>query len=73
VLGIGDDWSRDQQTLGGLREAVAARSTAPILLVRGHGQRRRFATRKAKGWLADTGETDALAARTATAEGELPH
>jgi Kef-type K+ transport system membrane component KefB/nucleotide-binding universal stress UspA family protein len=54
VLGVGDEWGRNKATLGGLREAVAARSTAPILLVRRHGQKR---TRRAKEWIVDTGET----------------
>jgi len=53
VLGVGDEWARNQ-AIGGLRERVAARSTAPIVLVRGHGQRKR---RGAKEWIVDTGET----------------
>jgi nucleotide-binding universal stress UspA family protein len=54
VLGVGEDWARDQQSLGGLRETVAARATAPILLVRRFGQRRR--RRGTQEWIVDTGE-----------------
>ena len=54
VLGVGDDWARDKRSLGGLREMVAARSMAPILLVRRHGQKR---TRRSREWIVDTGET----------------
>ena len=52
VLGVGDDWGRDQESLGGLRERVAARSTAPILLVRRHGQKRGLVGRKPREWIA---------------------
>jgi Kef-type K+ transport system membrane component KefB/nucleotide-binding universal stress UspA family protein len=52
VLGVGDDWGRDQESLGGLRERVAARSTAPILLVRRHGQKRGLVGRKQQDWIA---------------------
>lgn len=48
VLGVGDEWARDKRSLGGLREAVAARSSAPILLVRRHGQTR---LRKPREWI----------------------
>jgi Kef-type K+ transport system membrane component KefB len=34
VLGLGDDWARDSESLGDLRELVAARSPTPMLLVR---------------------------------------
>ena len=71
VLGMGDEWRRNQRSLGGLRQSVAARSTAPILLVRGHDQRR-LAARKPKEWLVDTGETEAAVRMAETeAEGDL--
>jgi nucleotide-binding universal stress UspA family protein len=51
VLGMGDEWARNNWSLGGLRESVAARSTAPILLVRRHGQKKR--TRRARAWIGE--------------------
>lgn len=69
VLGVGDDWRRDQASLGGLRERVAARSNAPILLVRRHGQKRGLGLglgRRPREWIVDTAET----AVVQTAEGE---
>ena len=38
VLGVSDEWVRNRE-VGALREAVAARTPTPILLVRRHGQR----------------------------------
>jgi Kef-type K+ transport system membrane component KefB/nucleotide-binding universal stress UspA family protein len=64
VLGVGDDWARDKRSLGGLREMIAARSTAPILLVRRHGQKR---LSRSKEWLVDTGETAVVDLRDAGA------
>ncbi|MDQ1444889.1 MAG: hypothetical protein QOI20_1353 [Acidimicrobiaceae bacterium] len=69
VLGVGDDWAKDQRSLGGLREKVAARSTAPILLVRRHGQKR---TRRSKEWIVDTGQTAAISASGSSAESIEP-
>jgi nucleotide-binding universal stress UspA family protein len=66
VLSVGDDWARDKASLGGLREKVAARSSAPILLVRRHGQKRGLVGRKPKEWMIDSGETAAIS----TAKGE---
>jgi K+:H+ antiporter len=39
VMGVSDRWVRDQHSLGELRESVAARASAPVLVVRRHGQR----------------------------------
>ena len=50
VLGVGDAWVRDKGSLGGLREAVAARTSAPLLIVRRHGQSR---LRRPKEWIVD--------------------
>jgi Kef-type K+ transport system membrane component KefB/nucleotide-binding universal stress UspA family protein len=41
VLGVSDTWIHDQHSLGELREALAARAMAPLLIVRRHGQRGR--------------------------------
>src|SRR5438094_19399 len=38
VMGVSDKWVRDQHSLGRLRESVAARASAPLLVVRRHGQ-----------------------------------
>ena len=38
VLGVSDRWVRDQHSLGELRDVVAARAAAPVLIVRKHGQ-----------------------------------
>jgi len=65
VLGVGDDWVRNQNSLGGLRDAVAARTSAPLLIVRRHGQKGRL--RKPREWIVDTGEID-LTGRDAVAE-----
>ncbi|MDQ1396893.1 MAG: hypothetical protein QOG64_2152, partial [Acidimicrobiaceae bacterium] len=56
VLGVGDEWVHNKDSLGGLREAVAARTSAPLLVVRRHGQRGRL--RKQREWIVDTGELD---------------
>jgi nucleotide-binding universal stress UspA family protein len=58
VLGVGDEWVRNKDSLGGLREAVAARAAAPLLIVRRHGQK--GGLRRPKEWIVDTGETEAL-------------
>lgn len=34
VLGVGDDWAADAESLGDVREGVAERSTTPLLVVR---------------------------------------
>jgi hypothetical protein len=49
VLGLGDEWARNKESLGGLREAVAARTPVPTILVRRHGQRSRL--RRAREWI----------------------
>ncbi|MBV9410822.1 MAG: universal stress protein, partial [Acidimicrobiia bacterium] len=38
VMGVSDKWVRDQNSLGELRESVAARASAPVLVVRRQGQ-----------------------------------
>ena len=38
VLGVGDRWSAEDRSLGGLRHAVAARANAPTLIVRRGGK-----------------------------------
>jgi Kef-type K+ transport system membrane component KefB/nucleotide-binding universal stress UspA family protein len=38
VMGVSDKWVRDQHSLGELRESVAARASAPVLVVRRAGQ-----------------------------------
>jgi nucleotide-binding universal stress UspA family protein len=38
VMGVSDKWVKDQHSLGDLRESVAARATAPVLVVRRTGQ-----------------------------------
>jgi Kef-type K+ transport system membrane component KefB/nucleotide-binding universal stress UspA family protein len=38
VMGVSDKWVRDQHSLGELRESVAARASAPVLVVRRQGQ-----------------------------------
>ena len=60
VLGVGDEWVRNKESLGGLREAVAARTSAPLLIVRRHGQRGRL--RRPREWLVDSDELDLTAA-----------
>src|SRR4051812_16309605 len=55
VLGVGDTWIRDTGSLGGLREAVAARSTAPLIIVRRHGQSR---LRRQREWIVDVTSED---------------
>ena len=39
VMGVSDQWVRNQHSLGELRDSVAARASAPVLIVRRHGQR----------------------------------
>jgi nucleotide-binding universal stress UspA family protein len=38
VLGVSDKWVKDQNSLGQLRESMAARASAPVLVVRRQGQ-----------------------------------
>ena len=38
VMGVSDKWVKDQDSLGALRESVAARASAPVLVVRRAGQ-----------------------------------
>ena len=38
VMGVSDRWVKDKDSLGDLRESVAARANAPVLIVRREGQ-----------------------------------
>ena len=58
VLGVSDEWAHEKQSLGRLREAVAARSTTPILLVRRHAQPKRRWMGRGREWMTTTGEID---------------
>ena len=59
VLGVSDEWAHEKQSLGRLREAVAARSTTPILLVRRHAQpKRRWLGGKHREWMTTSGDID---------------
>ena len=58
VLGVGEQWARDKRSLGGLRGAVAARATAPVIIVRRHGQR--AGLRRPRDWIVQSGEAGAL-------------
>ena len=58
VLGVSDKWASDKETLGDLREAMAARASSPLLVVRRHGRptRRR---RKEREWMDEhSGDVD---------------
>jgi hypothetical protein len=61
VLGVGDEWVRNKQSLGGLRASIAARATAPLLIVRRHGQKGRL--RRQREWIVDTGEMAAISTK----------
>jgi nucleotide-binding universal stress UspA family protein len=58
VLGVGDEWVRNKQSLGGLRASIAARASVPLLIVRRHGQKGRL--RRQREWIVDTGEVEAI-------------
>jgi Kef-type K+ transport system membrane component KefB/nucleotide-binding universal stress UspA family protein len=59
VLGVGDTWAADQQTLGSLRELVAEHIPTPMLVVRRAGQQRRRFGRRDGEWMEEsTGEID---------------
>ena len=58
VLGVSDEWAHEKQSLGRLREAVATRSSAPILLVRRHAQPRRRWLGRGKEWMTTSGDID---------------
>lgn len=58
VLGVSDEWAHEKHSLGRVREAVAARSTTPILLVRRHAQPKRRWIGRGKEWMTTTGEID---------------
>ena len=58
VMGVSDQWVRNQHSMGELRDSVAARASAPVLIVRRHGQRgqRRPARwfRRQREWMDET-------------------
>jgi len=56
VLGFGDEWARNKESLGGVREAIAAHTRVPILLVRRH--RRTVRLRRPKEWIEHDGHGD---------------
>jgi nucleotide-binding universal stress UspA family protein len=61
VMGVSDKWVKDQHSLGGLRESVAARATAPVLIVRRQGQPGQRGPvrwlRRQREWMDDGGGT----------------
>jgi nucleotide-binding universal stress UspA family protein len=60
VLGVGDEWIRDKESLGGgLRQAIAARATAPLLIVRRAGQRS-ARLRRPKDWISGQADSDVV-------------
>jgi nucleotide-binding universal stress UspA family protein len=71
VMGVSDKWVRDQHSLGELRESVAARASAPVLVVRRHGQPGQRGPsrwlRRQREWLAD-GDGDGNGKRSASDE-----
>jgi len=68
---VSDKWVRNQHSLGELRESVAARASAPVLVVRRHGQRGQWGPsrwlRRQREWLAD-GDGDGDGKRSASDE-----
>jgi len=64
VLGVSDDWAHDQRTMGAVREAIAVRSTKPLMIVRRSGQRRTRGPRRwlqgQREWIEDSGEVPAI-------------
>ena len=50
IVDLGDTWVRDQRSLGGLRDVVAARTSAPVIVARRHGQKR---VRRPREWIVD--------------------
>src|SRR5207302_5205138 len=71
VMGVSDKWVRNQHSLGELRESVAARASAPVLVVRRHGQPGQRGPsrwlRRQHEWLAD-GDGDGDGTRSASDE-----
>ncbi|MBV8386967.1 MAG: cation:proton antiporter [Acidimicrobiia bacterium] len=63
VLGVSDKWVKDQNSLGDLRESMAARASAPVLVVRRQGQPGQRGPsrwlRRQREWLDDDAETTA--------------
>jgi hypothetical protein len=62
VMGVTDDWSDNQDSIGSLREAVMQRAGTPLLIVRRHDERRRPLRRwlsrwtRSKDWMRDSAE-----------------
>jgi nucleotide-binding universal stress UspA family protein len=65
VMGVSDKWAKDKESLGDLRELVAARANAPVLIVRRHGQPGEKGPvrwlRRQKEWMDDGGDTPTAA------------
>ena len=63
VLGVSDKWVKDQDSLGELRESMAARASAPVLVVRRQGQPGQRGPsrwlRRQREWLDDGAEATA--------------
>jgi Kef-type K+ transport system membrane component KefB/nucleotide-binding universal stress UspA family protein len=63
VMGVSDKWVRNQNSLGELRETVAARASAPVLVVRRTGQPGQRGPsrwlRRQREWLDEDGEASA--------------
>jgi nucleotide-binding universal stress UspA family protein len=53
VLGFGDEWVKGKTELGGIREAIAAQTQVPTLLVRRHGRTARL--RRPREWIEGDG------------------
>jgi nucleotide-binding universal stress UspA family protein len=69
VMGVSDEWVRDQHSLGELRDSVAARASAPLLIVRRHGQRGQRGPsrwlRRQREWMDEAPSDEAAEALTA--------
>lgn len=71
VLGVSDKWVDEQHSLGPLRDAVLARASAPLLVVRRHGQRPKR-LRRTREWMEEhSGEHAAVAVEGAVREAHL--
>lgn len=62
VLGVADEWNQRKDTLGGLREALAAHAARPIIIVRRRGKQSLL--RRQKEWITAGPGDDVEAAAT---------